>query len=163
MSDVSVGSKAPGFCLLDQEEKEVCLSNLKGNYVVVYFYPKDNTSGCTMEAMDFTAQLGRFEKAGVPILGISPDSPESHRSFIRKHGLRLTLLSDQEKKVSESYNVWRKKSMYGKEYMGVERSTFIIDPEGKVAAAWRKVKVPGHVEEVLAALGELLKGYLPQG
>jgi peroxiredoxin Q/BCP len=158
MANIDVGSKAPDFCLPDQDEKEVCLSIFKGNYVVVYFYPKDNTSGCTMEAMDFTAQLERFERAKVPVVGISPDSPSSHRSFIKKHDLKLTLLSDKDRKTLEAFEVWKRKSMYGKEYMGVERSTFIINPEGKVAAAWRKVKVPGHVEEVLATVGRLMNG-----
>jgi len=158
MTDLDVGAKAPDFCLPDQDEKEVCLSSFKGHYIVIYFYPKDNTSGCTLEAMDFTAQLGKFEQAEVPVIGISPDSPSSHRGFIQKHHLRLILLSDREHKALEAFGVWKKKSMYGKEYKGVERSTFIIGPEGKVMAAWRKVKVPGHVDEVLTTLSRLRKG-----
>lgn len=150
--DLIVGTKAPDFCLPDQNESEVCLSGKRAQFVVLYFYPKDNTSGCTMEAMDFTAQLPKFEAAKATVLGVSPDSPMSHRSFIEKHALKLTLLSDEEHGTLKDYGVWKKKSMYGKEYLGVERSTFIVGPDGRVDAVWRKVKVPGHVDEVLAVL-----------
>jgi peroxiredoxin Q/BCP len=158
MTDIVKGSKAPEFCLKDQDEKETCLSSFAGKFLILYFYPKDNTSGCTLEAMDFTAQLPKFEAADAPVLGISPDSPKSHRGFIEKHQLKLTLLSDEKHEALEDYGVWKKKVLYGKEHLGVERSTFIIGPRGKVMAVWRKVKVPGHVDEVLTTLGQLQKG-----
>lgn len=156
MSELETGDKAPEFCLPDQDGRRRCLSDYKGRYVVVYFYPKDNSSGCTTEAQAFTASLPEFEKAGAPIIGISPDSPESHRGFAERQGLKIALLSDQKHEVMEAYGVWRKKSMYGKEHMGVERSTFIIDPSGRVARAWRKVRAAGHAEMVLAELKELV-------
>ena len=152
---LDVGSKAPDFCLPNQAGEEVCLEQFRGKWVVLYFYPKDNTSGCTREAQDFSSYRSEFEKFGAVILGVSPDSPKSHTNFIVKRDLKITLLSDQEHKVMEAYGVWQLKKMYGKEYMGVVRSTFLIDPEGKIAAVWRKVKVRGHVEEVLEKLREL--------
>ena len=153
--NLDVGSKAPNFCLPNQSGEEVCLDQFRGKWVVLYFYPKDNTSGCTREAQDFSAYVREFEKHGAVILGVSPDSVKSHANFIVKKDLRITLLSDQEHEVMEAYGVWQLKKMYGKEYMGVVRTTFLIDPEGKVAAVWRKVKVRGHVEEVLERLKEL--------
>jgi peroxiredoxin Q/BCP len=154
--DIKVGDIAPEFCLPDMDGNEVCLNGLKGRYAVVYFYPKDNTSGCTKEAKDFTEQLPRFEEISVPVIGISPDPPASHRKFADKHSLKITLLSDETHEVLERYNVWQRKSMYGREYWGVVRTTFIIDPEGKVVADWHKVKVNGHVDEVVARLKELV-------
>ena len=146
------GSTAPLFCLKDQNGKEVCLKDLKGKWTVLYFYPKDNTSGCTLEAKDFTCAAEDFANEGAQIIGVSPDSEDSHLKFIGKHELNLTLLSDTEKVSLEAFGVWKKKSMYGREFMGVERSTFLIDPEGKIRKEWRKVKVEGHVDEVLSEL-----------
>lgn len=149
------GDAAPGFCLPDQDEREVCFEELSGRWVVLYFYPKDNTSGCTREAVDFTERLKEFRDLGAEVFGVSPDSPKSHRSFREKHRLEVTLLSDPGHRVLEAYGAWGKKRMYGKEYDGVLRSTAIIDPEGKIARIWRKVRVKGHVEEVLEALKSL--------
>lgn len=157
MTKLEKGDKAPDFCLPDKEGNELCLKDLRGNYSVVYFYPKDNTKGCTMEAHDFTQQLEKFREVNVPVIGVSPDSPESHRRFAQKHDLKVRLLSDVDHTVLENYGVWKKKSMYGKEFYGVVRTTFILDPQGRVAAAWHKVKVPGHVDEVLEKLSELMR------
>ena len=157
MTQLDVGDKAPDFCLPDMNGKEFCLSDLKGKFAVVYFYPKDMTSGCTKEAHDFTEQLDKFNSVNVPVVGISPDSPEKHRKFIEKNDLNITLLSDQGHEVLERYGVWQKKKMYGKEFWGVVRTTFIIDPKGNVAASWHKVNVPGHVDDVLSRLHDLLK------
>ena len=152
---LEVGDMAPDFSLPDQNEKTVSLSGLQGRWVVLYFYPKDNTPGCTTEACDFTASCGEFSRLDAEILGVSPDSAKSHRSFISKQNLGITLLSDPDHKVLESYGAWQKKSMYGREYMGVVRSTFLIDPLGRLAHVWPKVKVKGHVEEVQKKLAEL--------
>ena len=152
---LNVGDMAPDFSLPDQNEKAVSLGELKGKWVVLYFYPKDNTSGCTTEACDFTARYEEFSGLDAEILGVSPDSAKSHRNFIQKQNLGITLLSDPAHKALESYGVWQKKSMYGREYMGVVRSTFLIDPEGRLAYIWSKVKVKGHAEEVRKKLGEL--------
>lgn len=152
---VAEGKKAPNFKLPDADGEVVELAKLKGAPVVVYFYPKDDTSGCTKEALDFTSQIADFEKAGAVVLGISPDDAKSHRKFTDKHGLSVRLLSDTEKTVALAYEVWVEKSMYGRKYMGIERSTFLIDKSGKVSRIWRKVKVPGHVNEVLAAVHDL--------
>lgn len=149
------GKKAPDFKLKDDDGQVVQLSKLKGQPVVVYFYPKDDTSGCTKEAKDFSCLAKDFAKAGATVIGISPDSVASHAKFIGKHELDLVLLADEEKTAAEAYGVWVEKSMYGRKYMGVERSTFLIDPAGKLARSWRKVKVPGHAEEVLAAVKAL--------
>ncbi|MDH3991215.1 MAG: peroxiredoxin, partial [Gammaproteobacteria bacterium] len=127
----------------------------KGSPVVVYFYPKDDTSGCTKEALDFSSQISEFDGAGAIVLGISPDSEKSHKKFTEKQNLNLRLLADTDKKAADAYEVWVEKSMYGRKYMGVERSTFLIDKTGKLARVWRKVKVPGHVAEVLAAVKDL--------
>ena len=151
------GNTAPDFTLADQSGKSVQLSKLKGKTVVVYFYPKDDTSGCTLEAKDFSSLAGSFKTAGATVIGISPDSSASHQKFIAKHELGLQLLADEEKKAAAAYGVWVEKSMYGKTYMGVERSTFLIDKSGRIAQSWRKVKVPGHAEEVLAAVKVLKK------
>jgi peroxiredoxin Q/BCP len=145
------GSTAPDFELPDAGGETVKLSALKGHPVVVYFYPKDDTSGCTAEAKDFTGLAGDFAKAHVQLLGISPDSPASHRKFEQKHDLELRLLSDETRAAAEAYGVWVEKSMYGRKYMGVERATFLIDKDGKIARMWRNVKVPGHAADVLAA------------
>lgn len=148
------GSQAPQFELSRDGGETVKLSQFKGKPVVLFFYPKDDTSGCTKEAVEFSEQLGAFHEAGAEVLGISPDSVKSHDKFRDKHGLKVTLLSDEEKSVVEAYGVWVEKSMYGKKFMGVERSTFLIGPDGKIRRIWRKVKVPGHVSEVLGAVSE---------
>jgi peroxiredoxin Q/BCP len=145
------GDKAPDFELPTESGEAIKLSRLKGRPVVVYFYPKDDTSGCTAEAKDFTRLAPDFKKAGVEVIGISPDSPESHQKFAKKYELKVRLAADADKAVANAYGVWVEKSMYGRKYMGVERSTFLIDKSGRIAKAWRKVKVPGHAGEVLAA------------
>ena len=151
----NVGEKAPEFCLPNQDSEEVCLRDLAGSWVVLYFYPKDNTPGCTTEALDFTAHLGEFEALGATVLGVSPDSVKKHQNFIAKKELNVTLLADEEKEVCQSYGVWLLKKNYGREYMGVVRSTFLIDPDGIIRAKWEKVRVKGHVEAVLEKLREL--------
>jgi peroxiredoxin Q/BCP len=158
MSELSAGMPAPDFCLPDADDETVCLAELRGAYVVVYFYPKDNTSGCTLEARSFSDAMEAFSRLNTPVFGISPDSTKSHRRFAEKQNLSVRLLSDPDHRVIEAYGAWIPKKLYGKEYMGVERSTFIVDPEGKVAAVWRKVKVKGHADEVLAKLESLTAG-----
>jgi len=152
---VNVGDVAPEFCLPNQDGKEVCLKDFKGKWIILYFYPKDNTKGCTMEAIDFTTHLKDFEALDAIVIGISPDSVKSHQNFVKRHDLKITLLSDPEHKVLKSYGVWQLKKMYGREYYGVVRSTFIIDPEGKIAYKWEKVRVKSHVEIVKEKLLEL--------
>ena len=154
-SEIGDGDRAPGIDLLTDGGGRFLLADHKGKPVVVFFYPKDDTSGCTLEAIDFTAAQPTFDKAGVVVVGISPDSVKKHDKFKEKHDLGVILASDEEKKVLEAYGVWVEKSMYGRKYMGVERSTFLIGKDGKIARTWRKVKVPGHVDEVLAAAGSL--------
>lgn len=149
--------KAPDFELMGEDGISVKLSKLKGRPVVLYFYPKDDTSGCTREALDFTVLAAKFEKAGVYVFGISPDTIESHSKFRCKHNLGVKLLSDENKKAASSYGVWVEKSMYGKKYMGVERSTFLINSSGNIEKIWRKVSVPGHAQEVLDAVKTLSK------
>ena len=145
------GDKAPDFELPTESDDKLKLSGFKGKAVVLYFYPKDDTSGCTLEAKDFSRFAPDFRKTGVEVIGLSPDSVESHQKFTRKYGLAVRLAADEDKAVATAYGVWVEKSMYGRKYMGVERSTFLIDKAGRVARSWRKVKVPGHAEEVLAA------------
>ncbi len=152
---IQVGEKVEDFCLPNQDEVEICLRDLLGKWIVLYFYPKDNTPGCTTEALDFTANLAKFEELGSVVVGISADSPKKHRNFIEKKELEIMLLSDEEHKVLEQFGVWQLKKNYGKEYMGIVRSTFILDPQGVVRAAWEKVRVKGHVEAVLEKLKEL--------
>lgn len=147
-----VGKKAPDFKLSDQDGNKVSLKDFKGKKVVLYFYPKDNTSGCTKEACNFRDDFPKFKKTDAVILGISPDSVSSHKKFTEKYNLPFTLLSDEGKEVVEEYGVWKEKSMYGKKYMGVERTTFIIDEEGKIKKIFNKVKVDGHNSEVIEAL-----------
>lgn len=151
---IAEGDTAPDFELATEEGK-VRLSDLRGNPVVLYFYPKDDTSGCTAQARDFSRLIGEFKAAGAEVIGISPDSIESHGKFRRKHELTVKLASDENKSVAQAYGVWVEKSMYGRKYMGVERSTFLIDNSGTVAKVWRKVKVPGHAEAVLQAVRDL--------
>lgn len=147
-----VGKKAPDFTLPDQNGNKVSLKNFKGKKVVLYFYPKDNTSGCTKEACNFRDDFPKFKKTDTVIIGVSPDSVSSHKKFADKYNLPFTLLSDEEKNVLEKYGVWKEKSMYGKKYMGVERTTFIIDEDGKIKKIFNKVKVDGHNTEVMEAL-----------
>ena len=148
-------SKAPDFSLPNQDDVEISLRDLEGKWIVLYFYPKDNTPGCTTEACDFTANIPSFETRNAVVLGISPDSPKKHRSFIEKHHLGITLLADESNDVAKAYGVWQMKKNYGKEYMGIVRSTFLIDPDGKIAHIWNNVKVAGHVEEVKKVLKSL--------
>jgi peroxiredoxin Q/BCP len=150
--NLDVGSKAPDFTLESADGKKVSLSDFKGKWVILYFYPKDNTSGCTQEAVDFTAMHKDFSAKKATIVGISPDSVKSHISFITKHNLSVLLLSDPEHKALTSYGVWQKKSMYGKEYMGVVRITFLINPNGCIKQVWNKVKVAGHAQGVYTTL-----------
>jgi len=152
---VQDGEIAPDFTLHDDDGGSVKLSKLRGRPVVVYFYPKDDTSGCTQEAKDFTCLAEEFAEAGAEVVGISPDSAASHKKFKTKHDLSLRLLADETKATAEAYGVWVEKSMYGRKYMGVERSTFLIDRKGKVVKSWRKVKIPGHAQAVLEAVKAL--------
>jgi len=155
MDEIGVGSEVPGFCLPDQDGETVCLDSFRGRWVVLYFYPKDNTKACTLEALDFTLNKAEFEEIGAVVLGVSPDSVKSHQSFCQKHELTITLLSDPEHEALEKYGVWQLKKMYGREYHGVVRSTFLIDPDGMLAHEWRKVRVKGHVEAVKEKMIEL--------
>jgi peroxiredoxin Q/BCP len=152
---IEVGKKAPAVSLKDQDGKKVSLNDFKGKNIVLYFYPKDNTSGCTREACNFRDDFPYFKKLKAVILGISPDSIESHKKFADKFDLPFRLLSDEKKQVLEKFGVWKEKSMYGRKYMGVERATFIIDNTGKVRKIFRKVKVADHNKEVMEALKEL--------
>lgn len=149
------GDAAPKFEVAGDDGLPVSLGACKGKKVVLYFYPKDDTSGCTVEAKDFSCAMGEFEKAGAAVIGVSPDSVQSHAKFRDKHSLTVKLAADTEKAIANSYGVWVEKSMYGKKYMGVERSTFLIDKKGRIVRIWRNVKVPGHVEQVLEAAREL--------
>ena len=154
---LEVGIQVPDFCLPNQDEEEICFRDIKGRWIVLYFYPKDNTPECTTEACDFTAALPDFEDLSAIVLGVSPDSSKKHRNFIEKKDLGITLLADEEKELCNTFGVWQLKKNYGREYMGVVRSTFIIDPEGKIVASWQKVKVKGHVDEIRTTLEELQK------
>lgn len=148
---LQVGDPAPSFALPGSGGREVTLSTDAGRKTVVFFYPKDDTSGCTLEAKDFTALASDFAEIDTDLIGVSPDGPKSHDKFIRKHGLEVTLASDESKDSLQAYGVWAEKSMYGRKYMGVERTTFLVDADGTIARIWRKVSVPGHAAEVLAA------------
>jgi thioredoxin-dependent peroxiredoxin len=152
-----VGKKAPDFTLKANTGEEVTLSQYKGKNIVLYFYPKDMTPGCTTEACDFRDQHENFKEVDAVILGVSPDPVERHQKFIEKHDLPFLLLADEEHKVAEDYGVWKLKKNFGKEYMGIERSTFIIDKEGTLVKEWRKVRVKDHVEEALSYIKENLK------
>jgi peroxiredoxin Q/BCP len=152
---IEEGVKAPSFCLKDSTGSERCLDEFTGKWVVLYFYPKDNTSGCTLEAIEFSALEEEFRDLGAVVMGISPDTCESHAMFIGEHNLTVILLSDPEKKVLETYGAWRMKKMYDKESLGVVRSTVLISPDGKVAKTWDNVKAEGHAAKVLEALREI--------
>lgn len=164
---LEVGSIAPDFCAPNQDDVEICLRDITGNWIVLYFYPRDNTPGCTTQACDFTASMPEFDDLDATILGVSPDTPAKHRNFIEKQNLSITLLADTEKKMCEDYGVWQLKKFMGRESMGVVRTTFIINPEGEIAAIWDKVSVRKkkkskgetteilHVDEVKEKLKEL--------
>jgi thioredoxin-dependent peroxiredoxin len=154
MAELKVGQQAPDFTLKDDSGKAVKLSDLKGKKVVLYFYPKDDTPGCTTEACNFRDGIKEVTKKGAVVLGVSADSVESHQKFKKKFDLNFPLLADPEKKMIEKYGVWKEKSMYGKKYMGIERTTVIIDPTGKISHIFPKVKVAAHYDEVLEALGD---------
>ncbi len=155
MTDLAIGDKAPDFTLPRNGGGEINLASLQGKAVVLYFYPKDDTSGCTVQALDFSAMGADFEAANAVVIGISPDSVKSHDKFAAKHALTVMLASDEEKTVLETYGVWKEKSMYGKKYMGVERTTYLIAPDGKIAKVWNKVKPAGHAQIVLEAIRAL--------
>ena len=154
MADLKEGDRAPDFDL-PTDNGQIRLSDLKGKAVVLYFYPKDDTSGCTAEAIGFSQAADDFRKAGAVVVGVSKDSAKSHGKFRQKYDLKVELGADPEGEVVERYGVWVEKSMYGRKYMGIERATFLIDREGVIRRVWRKVKVPGHVDEVLAAVKAL--------
>ena len=147
--------KAPEFCLPNQDDIEICLRDLKGKWIVLYFYPRDNTPGCTTEACEFTQAAPDFSELDAIILGVSADSTKKHRNFIEKKELGITLLSDEDTKMMQEYGVWQLKKNYGKEYMGIVRTTFIIDPDGVIKAIWNKVRVKEHVAKVKEELEKL--------
>lgn len=157
-AQVGKGDKVPEFVLPTDDGGTISLADLAGQTVVIYFYPKDDTPGCTTEAKDFTRLAPEFKAAGVAVIGISPDSVKKHQKFREKYELDVRLAADEDHAVAERFGVWVEKSMYGRKYMGVDRATFLIDAKGRVVEAWRKVKVPGHAEEVLAAARRLAKG-----
>ncbi|HUE66475.1 MAG TPA: peroxiredoxin [Rhizomicrobium sp.] len=152
---LAAGDKAPTFKIKTDDGGTISASALKGSPYVVYFYPKDDTSGCTKEAIGFSESLKAFARLGIPVIGISKDSLESHAKFRKKHKLKVTLGSDPETEMAKAWGVWGEKSLYGRKYMGMERATFLVDAKGVIAQAWRKVKVPGHVEAVLEAAKSL--------
>ena len=157
MTDLKLGDKAPDFDLPTDGAGQVSLAALKGRAVVLYFYPKDDTSGCTSEAQAFSGMRQQFEDAGAVVIGVSKDSPSSHDKFKSKYDLTITLASDESGEMLERYGVWVEKSMYGRKYMGIDRATFLIDADGVVRQVWRKVKVPGHADAVLAAVQGLAR------
>lgn len=151
MSELEVGAQAPDIDLTGNGGQNISLAALRGAPAIVYFYPKDDTPGCTKEAIAFTALAAEFDALGIKVIGVSPDTAAKHDKFVAKHDLSVRLAADTETKVSQAYGVWVEKSMYGKKYLGVERATFLVDANGKIAQIWRKVKVPGHAEAVLEA------------
>ncbi|MBL8909142.1 MAG: thioredoxin-dependent thiol peroxidase [Archangium sp.] len=155
MAMIEEGKKAPAFSLKNQNGETVKLSDFSGKNVVVYFYPKDDTPGCTTEACDFRDQHKVLEKAGAVVLGISPDDEKKHARFAGKYGLPFTLLADTDHAVAEKYGAWGEKSLYGRKFMGIIRSTWLVGKDGKVAKVWPKVKVAGHVDDVLEAIKSL--------
>ncbi len=152
MAELKVGDKAPQFTLPSGDGKNVSLKEFRGKKVVLYFYPKDDTPGCTSEACSFRDNLGRVKRKGAVVLGISADSVESHKKFIKKYDLPFSLLSDESKEILKAYDVWKQKSFMGRKFMGIERTTFIIDEEGNILRIFSKVKVEGHTDDVLDAL-----------
>ncbi len=155
MTELKAGDRAPDFDLPGDGGRSIALAAHQGRALVLYFYPKDDTTACTTEAISFSRLLSEFEKAGASVVGISTDSVKKHDNFIRKRELTVALGSDEDMQVSKLYGVWKEKSMYGRTYMGIERSTFLIDREGKIAKIWPKVRVAGHAEEVLEAVRSL--------
>ncbi|WP_297737779.1 thioredoxin-dependent thiol peroxidase [uncultured Maricaulis sp.] len=155
MSELKTGDLAPTFTLPADGGETIDLAELRGQIVVLYMYPKDNTPGCTTEALDFTAAADAFTAAGAVVIGLSKDSVKKHDNFKAKHGLQVRLASDEDGEVVEAYGSWVQKKLYGREYMGIDRSTFLIDREGRLARIWHKVKVKGHVDEVLEAVRAL--------
>ncbi|NOQ31365.1 MAG: thioredoxin-dependent thiol peroxidase [Helicobacteraceae bacterium] len=145
---LEIGKKAPQFCIPNQDDVEICLRDLVGKWIVLYFYPRDNTPGCSTEACEFSENLPEFEDMGAIILGVSADSSKKHRNFIEKKNLEITLLSDESTEMLQSYGVWQQKKLAGREYMGIVRTTLIISPDGEIKELWNKVKVKGHVEDV---------------
>jgi peroxiredoxin Q/BCP len=154
--NTEINDIAPGFSLKNQGDEEISLKDFLGKWVALYFYPKDNTPGCTLEALEFTALKKDFEEINSVILGVSPDSCKSHRNFIGKKELTITLLSDPEHEVIEEYGAWQLKKNYGREYYGVVRSTYLIDPKGKIAYKWSNVQAKGHAEEVKNKIEKLV-------
>ena len=152
---IQIGQEAPTFCALNQDDIEISSRDIKGHWLVLYFYPKDLTPGCTTQACDFTQEKNSFDNMDTIIFGVSPDDSAKHRKFIEKKSLDLTLLADTDKKICEDYGVWRLKKFMGKEYMGVVRSTFIINPDNIIVAFWENVKVKNHIEEVKTKLKQL--------
>jgi peroxiredoxin Q/BCP len=155
MTQLKIGDKAPEFSVKISEDKNLTLKDLKDKFVILYFYPKDNTPGCTIEARDFNSYLGDFKSLNTEIIGISRDSLKSHDKFCNNHGLEFTLGSDEEGKTCEKYGVWVEKSMFGKKYMGINRATFLVNPDGKIAHIWPNVSVLGHAKDVLKKVKEL--------
>jgi len=153
---LEVGDSVPDFCLPNQDEEEICFRDIRGRWIVLYFYPKDNTKGCTVEACDFSQKLPNFTTKGAIILGVSPDSPAKHRDFIEKQNLKITLLADEERDLCNKFGVWQMKKNFGKEYMGIVRSTFIINPEGIIAHRWKSVQVKEHARRVEDKLSKLI-------
>ncbi|WP_104745757.1 thioredoxin-dependent thiol peroxidase [Helicobacter pullorum] len=153
--ELQIGDKAPNFSLPNQDNAEISLQDFRGSWVVLYFYPKDKTPGCTQEACDFRDNLANLSGLNAVVLGVSPDSVKTHQSFIDKESLNFTLLSDTDKKTLKAYGTWGLKKLYGKEYEGVIRSTFVIDPQGKIAFLWKNVKVKGHIDAIKEKLQEL--------
>jgi thioredoxin-dependent peroxiredoxin len=153
-NDLLSGKPAPAFCLPVDENRKVCLEEFRGKWVVLYFYPRDNTPGCTIEAMQFNAALEKFSDLGAQVIGVSGDTVESHQKFAAQHSLKILLLSDTEHTVLKAYDSWKPMSLFGKEFLGTQRDTFLIDPAGIIVAVWRKVSPKGHAEEVRAVLLE---------
>ena len=154
---MNIDRSAPEFTANDRDGKSIQIGDFTGQWLVLYFYPKDLTPGCTTQAIDFTSQLSQFQALNTQVVGISPDSIASHDKFIKKHGLEISLLSDPEHQIAEAYGVWQLKKFMGKEYMGIIRSTFLIDPDGKIVKIWSKVKVKNHAEIVLEEVRSRLK------
>ena len=153
---LSEGDRVPDVKLVGMDGQVVSPADFRGQKLVLYFYPKDDTTGCTREAQDFTALAGEFEKQGTWILGVSKDSPAKHARFVDKYGLKVRLATDEDGSACEAFGTWVEKSLYGRKYMGIDRATFLIDRDGTIHRIWRKVKVPGHAEQVLAAAKELV-------
>jgi len=152
---LKIGDKAPDFCLKNQDKEEICLKDYFGKNIILYFYPKDNTPGCSMEAMMFTKYKPEFKKFNTKIIGISKDSCDSHKKFIENKNLNITLISDEDKKIHEKYGVWRLKKFMGREFLGTIRTSFLINSKGEIEKIWDKVKVKGHVEDVLNEVKKL--------